>query len=113
MAKRQATKKAASRAPARATKKVARKRPASRAAAKAGPARRIVVMVGDPDPNAIHKVATALRSRGMQVDSILEATGMITGTYRKAPASLSRVKGVSGVEETGPIQLAPPGSDIQ
>jgi hypothetical protein len=49
----------------------------------------------------------------MNVDTVLEATGLITGTYGKATSNLSRIKGVTGVEETAPIQLPPPESDTQ
>jgi len=63
----------------------------------------VVVLVGDA---RIHEVAAQLRSKGMKVDSVLEATGMITGTYANEPSALSRVKGVTGVEEA-PIQLRP------
>jgi hypothetical protein len=116
--RKNAVQRAVKRAPARAATKTARakttarKKTGARPSA-AGRARNVVVMVGDQDLPAIHKVASQLRARGMKVDSILEATGMITGTYGKAPAALSRVKGVTGVEETAPIQLPPPESDIQ
>jgi len=113
---KKAARKPAKRASSRAAQKTSTKRavkatrPVKRARPAAGRGRDVVVLVGDA---AIHEVAARLRSKGMKVDSVLEATGMITGTYAKEPSALSGVKGVTGVEETAPIQLPPPESDTQ
>ena len=95
---------------ARPTVKRAKPRAATR---KASPARDVVVVVGGSDVSQIHKVASELESKGMKVDSVLESTGLITGTSAKRRSALGRVKGVKAVEEVPHIQLPPPGSDIQ
>jgi hypothetical protein len=104
---------AKTRTSAKARPGVKRAKPRTTRKPAASPARDVVVVVGESDIPQIHKVATQLRSRGLKVDSILESTGMITGTTAKQPAALSRVKGVTAVEATPAIQLPPPGSDIQ
>ena len=111
VASRVGKKAAAKRATKKARPHVKRTRPAARKPT--GPARNVAVVVGDADRSQIQKVASQLKSRGMKIDSVLHETGIITGTYGRKPASLSRVKGVTAVEETAPIQLPPPESDIQ
>jgi len=59
------------------------------------------------------KVAAKLRSRGMKVDSVLEGTGQITGSFSQSPSSLQEVNGVAAVERVPQIQLPPPDSDVQ
>ena len=86
-------------------------------AAKSGPApapvNSVVVVVGDTHLPNLKGVAKNLRARGMKVDSVLEGTGQITGSFAKSPSSLRNVKGVAAVEKVPKIQLPPAGSDVQ
>jgi hypothetical protein len=73
----------------------------------------VVVTVDDDHLSTIDAVASALRKRGMKVESVLKATGLITGTCSKPVAELKKVRGVSGVEAQTGFHLAPPDSDVQ
>jgi hypothetical protein len=73
----------------------------------------VVITVGDDHLAAIGTVATSLRSRGVKIESILEATGIITGTSTKPASTLEAVPGVKSVEAQPQFQLPPPGSDVQ
>jgi hypothetical protein len=73
----------------------------------------LVVTVDDAHMPNIHQVAEQLKSRGMKVEEVLEATGMITGSSRKGMSGLRAVPGVVGVEEQPQIQLPPPDSPVQ
>ena len=75
--------------------------------------RSVVVTVADEDLSEIHAIAEMLRSRGMRVESILAATGQITGAYAKPVSQLKGVRGVVDVEEPPDIQLPPPDSTEQ
>jgi hypothetical protein len=68
----------------------------------------IVTTSGD---RPIAAVAKDLAAAGFQVDSVLDAIGMITGRCSvKAIASVKRVKGVSAVEADAPVDIGPPDS---
>lgn len=60
----------------------------------------IVVTVDDAHLTRIDAVAKKLQSQGLEVESVLQGVGVITGSTRKDPAALSRVAGVASVEET-------------
>jgi hypothetical protein len=77
------------------------------------PARQVVVTVADDHRSKIRAVAAALRARGMKVESVLQGTGMITGTCSKPIAGLRRVPGVSAVETQTAFQLPPPDAFVQ
>ena len=77
------------------------------------PSRSVVVTVDDDHLPKIAEVAEQLRSRGVQVDSVMEATGMISGSTGLEKAELERIPGVVSVEEPAQFQLPPPNSSIQ
>ena len=75
--------------------------------------RGIVVTVDDEHMPKIGELAEQLRSRGVQVDSVMEATGMISGSTELGSAEIERIPGVASVEESPQFQLRPPDSPIQ
>lgn len=94
-------------APRTKRSKLSKKAPRSR------PSRSVTVTLSDEHLPSIERVASKLRAKGMKVDSILEKTGQITGTYSKHPSLLKKVTGVLDAEEQPVFQLPPPDSDIQ
>ncbi len=71
---------------------------------------RITVSVSD-DADA---VAAQLRAAGMNVDQVLGAAGVITGSIAVAKRSaLAALPGVASVESERAFQIAPPDADIQ
>jgi hypothetical protein len=93
----------------------ARKRPARprNTRSSTGRARSVVVTVDASHVPTIAAIAAKLRAKGMSVDAVLDATGMITGRYAKPSSTLRRIPGVAGVEDQPHIQLPPPDSDVQ
>ncbi len=75
--------------------------------------RNIVVTVDDASLPRISEIAKQLRSRGLKVDSVLEATGLITGSTTEDDARLQTIPGVVSVEESPEFHLPPPDSPIQ
>lgn len=80
---------------------------------KPNPSRSIVVTVDDERMPKIAEVAEQLRSRGVQVDSVMEATGIITGSTDAHSADLRSIPGVMSVEDQPHFQLPPPDSSVQ
>jgi hypothetical protein len=74
----------------------------------------IIVTVTDDALNKIDELAEQLKTKGMKVDQVLPATGVITGSAAstKVP-TLEKVDGVMSVEEELTIQLPPPDSPVQ
>ena len=75
--------------------------------------RSVTVTLSDSHLPRIKGVAKKLRAKGMKVDSILEKTGQITGSYSKPPSKLKAVDGVLEAEEETAFQIPPPDSDVQ
>lgn len=73
----------------------------------------VVITVDDAHLPSIKQVADQLRSRGMEVESVLESTGIITGSCPTDVAPLHEVPGVASVEPQGEFQLPPPDSPVQ
>ncbi|NOJ59486.1 ketohydroxyglutarate aldolase [Arthrobacter sp. 260] len=72
------------------------------------------VTVQDSHRSEIQDVAERLRARGLEVDRVLEAVGMITGSAPEdRQAELEAVDGVSSVDGEVRFLLPPPDSDIQ
>ena len=67
------------------------------------------VTVDDAHVSDLRKVAQQLRSKGMKVDEVLEATGLITGSCSKSVSALKKVRGVAAVEEQTQFHLPEPG----
>jgi hypothetical protein len=76
-------------------------------------AKHVVVTVDEKHLPEIRHVAAKLRSKGMQVDEIMEAIGMICGSYADNAADLQAVQGVASVEEPAGFDLPSPDSPIQ
>ena len=73
----------------------------------------IVVTVDDDHVADIHKVAGKLRSRGMKVDEVLEAIGVISGSVAGPVTELRSIPGVAAVEEQPHFQLPPPDAPVK
>jgi hypothetical protein len=74
----------------------------------------VSVSVADDHLDKIQKVKKALQSAGMEIEDVLEAAGVITGSAKEeAIDSLEGVKGVTAVERSQTYQLPPPDSDVQ
>jgi hypothetical protein len=72
------------------------------------------VTVDDGHLPAIDEVADALRARGMQVEQVLGALGIITGSVPDGSRpALADVEGVASVDEELTYQLPPPDSAVQ
>lgn len=64
-------------------------------------------------PDKLSSVVTELKKHGMKVDSVLDATGTVTGEIDSAKlAALRAIPGVT-VEPDTSIQLPPPDAPIQ
>lgn len=75
---------------------------------------KITVTVAEPDRVQITNVAQRLRSAGMEIDQVLEALGMITGTVPAGKmAALAVLDGVASVDEELRYQLPDPGDEVQ
>ena len=76
--------------------------------------RRVSVSVDDQHLESIGVVADALRVRGMDVEQVMDALGIISGVMPEgARDSLMGVEGVLSIEENRRFQLPPPDSPIQ
>ncbi|WP_026552453.1 hypothetical protein [Arthrobacter sp. H20] len=72
------------------------------------------VTVDDLHRPAIQEVAERLRSCGLDVDRVLDAVGMITGSGPEdCRPELEAVEGVSSVDGEVRYLLPPPESDVQ
>ena len=59
-------------------------------------------------------VAEQLKGAGMNVEQVLDAMGIITGSVpADRRADLERLPGVAGVEAEREFHIAPPDADIQ
>lgn len=73
---------------------------------------RVTVTVDEGHLARVHEIVAELRRRGMEVESVLEGLGMVTGTTED-PALLVDVDGVWSVDEDQSYQIGPPGAGIQ
>lgn len=76
--------------------------------------RLVTVTVDEAHAGAIDEVAARLRDAGMDVDRVLGAIGVITGSV--AASHLHRVAavdGVASVEEQAGFKLPPPDAEVQ
>jgi hypothetical protein len=71
----------------------------------------LVVTVSGNHP--IHEVASKLKATGFEVNEVLDAIGVVTGS---APAtSLAKMRKVSGVADVSvdhPVSIGPPGAPV-
>jgi hypothetical protein len=62
---------------------------------------------------SLREIATDLRQHGLQVDSVLDAVGSITGRgAADLGARLRSVKGVAAVEKDTPVDIGPPDAPV-
>jgi hypothetical protein len=77
------------------------------------PMRRLSVVVS-VDPECWAEALPSLRSAGLEVDSEMEAVGVVSGTVDEDHLrGLDAVTGVEAVEESRTVQLPPPSSPLQ
>lgn len=61
----------------------------------------------------INEVARDLKAKGFQVDQILDAIGVVTGSASpKTVTKLRKVAGVADVSADNPVDIGPPGAPI-
>lgn len=74
---------------------------------------RINVSVPDANPARLKSVRASLVRQGVEVDSVLDVIGVITG--KVAESRLSSLKAGAGatVEREGTVQIPPPDAPIQ
>ena len=71
----------------------------------------IVTLSGE---RKVHDVARDLRAAGLNVEHVLEETGIVTGTAdSNTHAALRKIRGVVDVSADHPIDIGPPDSDVQ
>ena len=76
--------------------------------------REVTVTVADSHMAHAEEVARRLEQAGMQVEQVLSALGIITGSLDEAQlAALEAVEGVAAIEQQKGFQLPPPDADVQ
>jgi hypothetical protein len=61
----------------------------------------------------IHEVAHDLKAAGFEVDQVLDAIGVVTGSApAKSVARLRNIKGVTDVSSDHDVDIGPPGAPI-
>ena len=71
----------------------------------------IVTLSGE---RKVRDVVRDLRAAGLEVDHVLEETGIVTGTADSdTHAKLRSIQGVADVSPDHPIDIGPPDSDVQ
>jgi hypothetical protein len=74
----------------------------------------ITVTIDARHASTVSDVAEALRAAGMQVEQVLDAIGMVTGTIEEdAEQSVRTVAGVQSVDRALGFQLPPPDAPVQ
>jgi hypothetical protein len=74
----------------------------------------VTVLVDDSALPRIRSLARRLEQAGLKIAEVQEMTGTITGTIpTKKMGMLTKVEGVSAVEEGRQVSIPPPGSDVQ
>ncbi|MDQ4105125.1 MAG: ketohydroxyglutarate aldolase [Actinomycetota bacterium] len=75
---------------------------------------KITVTVGDDHVGDIAGVAEQLQAAGMNVDQVLDAVGIITGSVpSERRDALERLPGVAAVEGEHSFQIPPPDAEVQ
>jgi hypothetical protein len=76
--------------------------------------RDVIVTVADSHLAAVGELAGLLREAGMEIDTLLPAIGIVTGSIDADKlADIAALPGVAAVEERRDVQLPPPGDDVQ
>ncbi|WP_026819292.1 hypothetical protein [Arthrobacter castelli] len=75
---------------------------------------KITVTVAEPYLSQIGGVADQLRSAGMEIDQVLDALGMITGSVSAGRlAAVEALDGVASVDQPMGFELPDPGDEVQ
>lgn len=74
---------------------------------------RINVSVSDATPSRLKSVKASLVRQGVEVDSVLDAIGVITGKVAKSRLSSLDAGAGATVEPEQTVQLPPPDSPLQ
>ena len=70
--------------------------------------------IADSHLARIDDVAATLRAAGMEVDAVLAAIGIVTGSVDAGVlTALATLPGVAAVEEQAAVQLPPPDAEVQ
>lgn len=76
--------------------------------------RDVTVTVADSHVAAVQELAQRLARTGMQVDQVLAAAGVITGSVQDDQLeAIAALDGVAAVAGQVPFQLPPPDADVQ
>jgi len=75
----------------------------------------VIITVAEDRRTKLKQIASELQNKGLEISSEpLENLGLITGlAEEKSIEQLKNVNGVTAVEPSMPVQIAPPESDIQ
>lgn len=75
---------------------------------------KVTVTVADEHLDRTGAVVEQLRAAGMNVEQVLDAIGMVTGSIpAEQRPSIEALPGVAAVEEETTFQLPPPDSEVQ
>ncbi|WP_422116612.1 hypothetical protein [Brachybacterium sp. UNK5269] len=72
----------------------------------------VSVTVDEEHLVGVREVAARLAERGLEVESVLETLGIVTGTTND-PVALRAVEGVASVDRDRGVQLPPSDSEVQ
>ena len=74
----------------------------------------VIVTVADAHLSKLPALAAQLAAKGLKVAHTMESTGMISGSAPRGKlAQLRAVDGVTAVEASGSVQIAPPDAEVQ
>lgn len=69
------------------------------------------------DENNLHRITDVIKhakGAGLEVDQVLEQSGVVTGSMdHEKVESLRKIRGIASVEEDRKLQIAPPESELQ
>ena len=74
----------------------------------------VIVTVADEHLSKLPALAAQLMAKGLKVAHTMESTGMISGSAPRGKlAQLRAVDGVTAIEASGSMQIAPPDAEVQ
>ena len=74
----------------------------------------VLITIDEAARGRVKALASSLKKSGLNVSHVMESSGIVAGTVRRANfAKLERHKGVSAVEVAGEVSIAPPDADVQ
>ena len=76
--------------------------------------RSVTVIVAESHAGAIDELAARLRQAGMDVEQVLGALGVITGSIDDVQlAAIEALPGIAAVEPQASFQIPPPDAELQ